>query len=386
MDVETDYESYVEKYGSDVDAPVQEQRQRLVDPTPPGRGRESAALCSQVFCQQISGPFAVMIGAKPDKQGRHYRKILFVWHFPQLLSESNQIFKKLAREETALAATLSNPDPKYLCMSCFHSRVDRDVLQESEEEYDQYDSDGIGSGGGEHVVKIVAASPTSLDLWHVAYRSTIATASIQASFTISLTHPPTALAWSDDGVCVFSAQRSKILIWDDQLEKIGSIDSHSDNSNNSNATRVLKLVYLLRPKEMIAAVYENGLLQGWALEEGVLCLSTVISSATGRDQSSGLPYLRNDALVEAHVATPSLRFPAASTEVSQGNRRPPGGRAAKAARAPPRHVGLILPTRHQRHVHATSGGVSVEVEPGESVFVTIVACFQSGRTKKLEVR
>lgn len=384
MDVERDYESYVENYGSDIDAPVQEERQRLVDPTPPGRGRESTALCSQVFCQQITGPFAVLIGAKPDKQGRHYRKILFVWYFPQLLSESNQIFKKLAREETVLAATLSNPDPKYLCMSCFHSPVDRDVLREAEEEND-YDS-GVG-GGGEHLLKIVAASPTSLDLWHIAYRSTIATASIQASFTISLTHPPTALAWSEDGMCVFSAQRSRIMIWDDQLEKIGSVDSHSDghSNSNSNSTRVLKLAYLSRPKEMIVAVYENGLLQGWALEEGVVCLSTMVSSATGRDQSSGLPYLRNDALVEAHVATPSLRFPAAGSTEANGRRRPPGGHVAKT-RAP-RHVGLILPTRHQRHgAQAIPGSVGIDVEPGESVFVTIVACFQSGRTKKLEVR
>lgn len=347
-----------------------ELQQHLVDaPVGPRKANPTEILCSKVFCHAIADEFAVVLGARPDKQGRHERKMLFVWHYPHIAQAGNEIFRKLLKKDTLVAQSLSSPDPKYICMAChsLNSAMDPDRNRGENQVIEQVSMRNTI----EFILKVAAATLSSLDVWHIIINCGVkgASAEIASYFTVPLTNPSTSLVWSEDGACIFSAQRSKIMIWDDSVNRIASIGYSDRNVERSDA--IFKLIYLQRPKEVIVAVYESGLIYGWFLEEGSLCLVAMVTSVTGKDLSRGVPYQRKDSITEIQITPPSVSYSTATTSSVTSAGKTLVRRGNKGL---PQHVGHIL-------VSTTTGSLPI-TEPS---FCTIVACFQSGRMKKLEI-
>lgn len=307
------------------------QRELLhVDPTPPPpRARVVEQLCTRVFCQSIVGNFAILFGTRLDARGRE-QKVLYVWNFPTL-SMGADIFKKLSRRDAVLIYCPTSEEMKYHCLSASLAPV--------------YDPDVA-------TIKIVAASPQGLECWHVAYYSSSNEGSVVGEYSLPLTHMSTALEWSADGECIFSAQRSRIMIWDQHLGRIGSIDHGVDIRGDTIPSAVHKLLYLAEPKEIIVAAYENGTIQGWYLESGTLCLSHSITSATARELSRGVYASQKSTDLLSDVIVSYTPSPSSSSAAAIS-----GGRPSNMPR------GMMT----------------------EHAFFTVVVSFQSGRIKKVEV-
>lgn len=114
------------------------------------------------------------------------------------------------------------------------------------------------------IVFVALVSDNSLCCWQLSVGQSAAGMELLRRCSSALTDIPTQLTWSTDGQCLFTSQRSKIVIWNVDLQPVAHIAFTNPSSSN-----ITQLLYFHLPIEAIGAILNGTELRiWWLLPEG----------------------------------------------------------------------------------------------------------------------